>query len=467
MSMFGTAPARLLITIALLVLSSAAEWVRLPGVDPTELARLQAGAGAGNDTATMSVVSFGLGPLVSGFLLVEAIAWLVPRWRRLRSNGPAGRRKIRRWAVGATLVFAAVQGFFFSRFLHQKSDLFQTGCLMVDPGLGSQLLVILSLVAGVCFLLTVAELIDQFGLGSGVSCLLGAEALGRLTEVAVVLLQALADGGVERADVIRQALLAVGVIVASVLVLGAHRWRAPGISPEHASLRTPTSGLFPLTFATAALALPGPLSSFGIELGPLRDLAPGRQPYPVIFGLLALGSGFLLSLAFYRRRLVLPVLARAATPSDEATPAPRHRRLAVRAAIIRTLLFLGAVSALGHLLAAGPLRVWPDPILLITITAVVLDLGTEWRARRRHGPLVAIWLLNQVALVQPVVDTLARAGIFVLPRTAFHRALLQALGPYLPIVLLVPEARAAEARGLVQWITGVGAPTPAPEENPS
>src|SRR5262245_50148159 len=102
---------RLLLTAALPLLAYAAQHVLLPGIDGEQYRNLLATSPTQAGPGLLSVVALGLTPILSGFLIVEVAARLLPRWRALRSGAPAGRQVLRRAALALTLGVALVQGF--------------------------------------------------------------------------------------------------------------------------------------------------------------------------------------------------------------------------------------------------------------------------------------------------------------------------------------------------------------------
>ena len=203
---------RFLITLGVLALAWAAEQVLLPGIDRAALDRVFEAVGSARDTSSFNVVALGLSPMISAFLLVEVVALLVPRWRRVRLGGPVARAALRRAGLVLTVILAAVQGWTMARFLHKTSWRFPGDLLMGEDGFGSYVLVMLSLVGGTLFLLTLAELVDCHGLGCGVSCLLAAAGVRQLAalgpDVVTRLERHILDGG----DVAKQALLVTALI---------------------------------------------------------------------------------------------------------------------------------------------------------------------------------------------------------------------------------------------------------------
>jgi hypothetical protein len=89
--------------------------------------------------------------------------------------------------------------------------------------------------------------------------------------------------------------------------------------------------------------------------------------------------------------------------------------------------------------------------------ARVIDLGHEWQARRRDPSLTPVWELHRLYAVTPLRELLEARGIPVTLRGLQHRRLLYVFGPFVPVELLVPAARAAEAEALIAGWSGLEA----------
>ncbi|MDB4998628.1 MAG: hypothetical protein JWM74_6060, partial [Myxococcaceae bacterium] len=68
-------------------------YVPLPGV-PLELFDIAQQGGAA--PVSIGVFSLGVMPAITAYVLVEVMAFLVPRWSRMRHAGPAGRAPLER-----------------------------------------------------------------------------------------------------------------------------------------------------------------------------------------------------------------------------------------------------------------------------------------------------------------------------------------------------------------------------------
>jgi len=378
---------RFVVTLIVPLIAWLLARVGLPGIDTTPLAR------SGLATTSLSIVALGLAPALSAFVLVEIAAALIPPWRRLRRNGPTGRRSLRRASLITTLVAAFAQGYFIARYFESVA---RNGLSLIErPGVGFELMVALTLVGGTALLLSLAWLVDQYGLGNGFSVLLGAAALQSLIP------QELPDA---------KTLLKLGVAAALTgLLLSWHRRRpAP-------TLRDPITGLVPLVMASSLFGLAVHLSALGIEV----PLPSGAGDW-VLRGALVAVLAVPLALCFQwgrPRALVWPALARA-------------------------LVWLLALVVLVAMVGGEVLQV-------VIVTAVALDLGFEHQARRAQPTLVAAWPLPSVAVIDDALAQLRAAGIDAFPRAAYHRALYQFLAPYLQLDLLVPLDRAEEAQNIL------------------
>jgi SecY len=367
------------------------------------------GSFTGN-TSLFSVIALGIRPALSGFLVVEFAALVVPPWRKLRRGGPLERAPLMVASLILTLLLAAVQSYFIYQWL-SSSPL----SLIESPGIGAALLVVLGLVGGTALLLSLAWLNDRFGVGSGISLFFAWESASRLLETLQKVPAAVQNGAEDPTGLLVLALSCAGVIAATVWLL----------RRDEGGLRLPVSGVVPLDSAAWLLLVPvqlGALVGYTVPGLPLE----GRT-YLIALALLTVPLGWLFAGLF--------------------TLGAEHeaRKLATR----RSLAWLLMLVVLMLLPLQLHLTTIVDPVALVVVTAVLLDLKAEWRARRREPTLVAVWPIHQVALVEKARDVLAQADIAVYPRALHHRALLQFFGPYLPIDLMVPAARAAEAQELL------------------
>jgi preprotein translocase subunit SecY len=340
---------RLGVTILLPLLAWAAQRILLPGIETWRLARLSI------DRSTLSIVAIGLTPALSGYVLVELIAWLVPRWRSLRIGDPAGRAAIRRAAVLVSVVLAAIQGWFLASFLG--------GRVLTYLNRADQLLMAVTLVGGTCLLLALSWLIDEYGLGNGFSVLLAAAAVPSALRLGMTVANGLAADVIAAQDVLTLVLEVGAIVLGTHWILTAHRRIQPQLPKPWVALRHPTSGILPLVWAASLLLLPAQLGNLGSKLGVALTLAPGSVPFLIANAVLIVALAIGLSILF-----------------NPAGVAEQLRR-----AIGRTLAFLLGVAAVSAVAARGPLRLSLDVMLVVTATAASdVAPGCEHRGAGRR-----------------------------------------------------------------------------------
>src|SRR5258706_9850392 len=97
--------------LAPLVLLLLANQLPLPGVPPEFISLLDR---THAERANVGVFSLGLTPVLTAYWLVEIVAFLVPRWSRLRHAGPEARAPLDRAARVVALLLAALQAWGFA-----------------------------------------------------------------------------------------------------------------------------------------------------------------------------------------------------------------------------------------------------------------------------------------------------------------------------------------------------------------
>ncbi len=452
----GPRPWRALAVTALVPMAVwALAQVPLPGLvdslDDRGLAPLQGGG--------QGLAALGFAPIITGFILVELFALVVPALRR-RRHQPATRRglTLASYATAAVLIFC--QGLAMVMYLNSRE--------IIGNGVGPGATVLASLSLGVVLLLALAWGAGRYGLVGGLS-------LGVATSMALGLVsqtQALARA-VQNGELPP---VGAGVTLAgaSVLVAAtAYALRVPGggdmdrvgrgrggAAPVYRTsegpapqpvpwILGPAAGVFPLSLVAAGIAFVG---AFGRQ-------ATGGGSVGVL-AVIALGAAVaaVMGRVFNPRAKVLAVVTRclgaAVDPATVAAAVDAHRAAALRTGVVFAAVAC-AVPALVHLAvpAAPPL----DAISIAVVTAVVLDALASWRAARAHGALVTVRAEHRVYAVDAALAALAAHGIPGHARSAGHRALLQFFGPYVPVEIQVPVAHGDEARGILAGVLADGA----------
>jgi SecY len=392
--------------------------IRLPRLDIPHL-----GSALGSIAAQrLSVVALGLNPVLSASVLVELAALSVPRWRTLRTGGPAGRARLQSATAWLTLALALAQGLGLALYLERM------GALLPDPQL-SRLIVVFSLVAGTFFLVALARFLDAAAVGGGFSLLLTAFGLATQAPLAAELVGRFPGGdpgGAAAAACCALLLAALG----TVWVLRSQR------ANGHGSLPLPASGLIPLQWSATVTALALLAAAFGIWPDTTRAIATGREPWAIGLGLALTAAAAVAFCLLFNR------------PSKVAAFGPDAVGR-VKRAILPSTAYVVGIAILGGFVGRQLGLEAVSLVPLVAGVAVVLDAVAESAAIRRHGPLRSVWPEHRLYAVDSAQAALERAGIPSLARSIHQRVLWHFFAPLIPIQIMVPEGRADEAGRLL------------------
>ena len=321
--------AKIVFTLAMLVVFRFVAHVPVPGVDTQALAQAfqqQALLGfldlfSGGALANMSVAALGVYPYITASIVMQILVPVMPKLKALSQEGEYGRQRINQITHWLTVPIAFLQSY------GQLTLLRQSGVLPgIDLGLNmSTLSIVLSMVAGTMFLVWLGELITERGLGNGISLIIFGGIVARLPQqIGQGFLQSNESGGL-----LLLALFAVGIIYVIVLFNEAQRrvpvqygrsvFRGGRMQRQSGStflpLRVNSAGMIPLIFAFSIIILPITVASY--FRNPLSDdlfvkvsrfladaLDPVRFPYwAAVFVLVVIFTFFYTMITFQQQNL--------------------------------------------------------------------------------------------------------------------------------------------------------------------
>ena len=175
---------RIFFVIGILVITRFLAVIPIPGVDTSNLAQFLSGNGflgllnifAGGGIASFSIVMLGVGPYITGSIIMQLTTVLSPRLKEMyQEEGDAGRRRFVQYGRLLTLPLAVVQGFALITLLERQS---------VIPHLATPLLLsnILIVTAGTMLMMWLGEQINEHGIGNGVSLIIFAGIVSALPQ---------------------------------------------------------------------------------------------------------------------------------------------------------------------------------------------------------------------------------------------------------------------------------------------
>jgi len=383
---------RLLVTCVLLVCLVALDVIPLSGIDHASLQSWSLAALAPMQRRAFAVGLVGAAPWLYAMVLVELACLFWRPWRPLRVH-PAGRAAMARTVRYVWLGLAAVQAFFFAVGLESM----RVGATMVvpHPGWEFRIVTVLTLVTGSALVGMLCRWSATRGLGAGFTLAL---LLMPSQELALWALS------VRIGDV---PLRMPALVVAAAVVLLATR-------PPGRTVPLSVAGMVPLGLATTLA------SAFHIY----------QQS---VLMLIVVALSVALALAFQMPDLV----ARIQQVPETVVRRDLSLGIAVNTAFLVALLW-GVMEQGFPGFGYG----------LVFAVALLWDLGEELRARGR-GPLEVAWQLHRLYALQPALDALDAAGIDAAQRGKRTRSLLHALGPFVPVDILVAPERVAEAQRIL------------------
>ena len=312
---------RILFTLGIIALARVGANIPCPGVDPSSLneyiGRIQSQVGGsfvglamlmtGGGLQNCAVFALGVMPYISGSIIMTLLTAVIPTFERLRQEGESGRAKIIQYGRYLTVLICIIQGFFLAKAFENPGRLFPgfTGVLVRNPGLGFELLTVLTITSGTVLLMWLGEQITERGIGNGVSIIITVGIVDRLPR-AIGQAWTLFFGVESSFNILHAILLlvmALAVIAGIIAVTQAQR-KIPvqyaqrmvgrkmlGGGQTFMPLRVNYAGVMPIIFAQAILLFPQKILSMS-KLSFLqqvaRQLTEGEFLYLTLYGLMIL-----------------------------------------------------------------------------------------------------------------------------------------------------------------------------------
>lgn len=178
---------RIFFTFAMVFLCRLLAAVPTPGVDPVALRNLineiQNTPGgsflglynlfSGGALERFAVGALGIMPYISASIIIQLMTAVVPMLEKLSREGEAGRQKITQYTRYLTVILCLVQGFFMAKVMENpESVLGIPGNIVLFPGIGFQVLTVITLTASTMLMMWLGEQITERGIGNGISLII-------------------------------------------------------------------------------------------------------------------------------------------------------------------------------------------------------------------------------------------------------------------------------------------------------
>lgn len=313
---------KLIFTFAMIAIFRFCAQVPLFGINNEIFANIAAGNNiigfldlfSGGALGNVSIIALGIGPYITASIIMQLLSVVIPTLEQLqKEEGEAGRRKISQYTRVFTVLIAAFQSLVFLLFLTNQAS------AALLPGINKGLFLIGStiiLTAGSVFVMWLAELITEKGLGNGGSLLIFCGILAGIPVYTSRTAQLVAyDSGMQLGLV---ALLAIffATMILIVIMQEAIR-KVTIINPKRQvgnkiyggvstfiPFKLNPGGVMPIIFAVAILLFPSTVlslaSSVNMSTGPLKSIitqlsllfSPSGLTYYVMYFLLIVALTF-------------------------------------------------------------------------------------------------------------------------------------------------------------------------------
>jgi preprotein translocase subunit SecY len=173
---------KIIFTLAMIALYRLGAFIPVPGIDPAKvLALINANAAlgllglfSGGALEKLAVFSLGIMPYITPSIIMQLLQGVIPKVEQWAKEGEAGQRKITQITRYMTLGIALLESIGLLATFRQALS---TSSQM--PLWFTQLVIVVTLIAGTAFIMWMGELITQHGIGNGMSLLIFASIVSR------------------------------------------------------------------------------------------------------------------------------------------------------------------------------------------------------------------------------------------------------------------------------------------------
>lgn len=265
---------KLLFTLMMLLVFRVGAHIPVPGINPEAIAQMLSGQLfgffdiiSGGAFKRFSIFAMSITPYINASIIMQLLQVIVPRLEELSKEGEEGRKVIAQYIRYGTVVLAFIQA------TGMSFALGKSGAIN-NPGIGSYLIIAISLTAGTAFLMWIGEMITERGIGNGISLIIFAGIVSRLPSQIAGVGQELAGGIIGFFNIILFIVIALAIIVAIIAVNEGQRRipvqyakrvvgrRVYGGQSTFLPIKVNAAGVIPIIFAMALMMFPATIASW-------------------------------------------------------------------------------------------------------------------------------------------------------------------------------------------------------------
>ncbi|KYF80799.1 preprotein translocase subunit SecY [Sorangium sp. So ce119] len=276
---------RVIFTLVMLAVYRVGVFVTTPGVDRNAMRQYVAKQSggllgffnmfSGGALENLSIFALGIMPYISASIIMQLMGMVYKPIDELRKEGEQGRRRLDQYTRYGTVALSLFQAFSIAKMLEGLSSS-ETGAGIVNhPGIGFQLMTVITLTTGTAFLMWIGEQITERGVSNGVSLLIFASIITRIPEE-IGNYFAQNSGDLQPLSMAAIAAFIVFVIAVIAFFENGRRQipivysrrqvgrRVYGGQTAHLPLKVNTAGTIPPIFASSLLMFPQTLANMNV-----------------------------------------------------------------------------------------------------------------------------------------------------------------------------------------------------------
>lgn len=306
---------RILYTVMAILVYRIGSHIPTPGIDPTALLEFLSSAQGGGGLLTImdlfsggalfrfSILALGIMPYISASIIMQLLGVVIPALERMQKEGESGRKKINQYVRYLALVLCIIQSAAMASWIQSINE---GAMIYMNPGLGFVLIVVATATAGTMFLMWLGDQITERGLGNGISVIIFAGIVARIPAGVYDMFQK-RDSEYLNSLVIVLFFIIFAIVIFCVVYEESGQRRIPvqyakrvvgrkvfGAQSTHIPFKINPSGVIPIIFASALMAIPAQIASLtrGIQWrwldALLRFFSYGSWAYIILYCLLVI-----------------------------------------------------------------------------------------------------------------------------------------------------------------------------------
>ena len=194
---------KILVTLGLVFVCRLVSQVPTPGVDwralqqVIETARQSSSSGGlldwfdvftGGALGQCAIGFLSIWPYISAQIVIQLLSSVIPSLEKLKKEGESGRQQLAQITRWLTIVLCVVQSWGIATMLSHPGALGQAFAgveIVVNPGLGFQLMTVIGMTSAALFVMWLADQITTFGIGNGASLIIMINITSRLPQALI------------------------------------------------------------------------------------------------------------------------------------------------------------------------------------------------------------------------------------------------------------------------------------------